>query len=181
MLTYYITDRQAAGGIEALLASLAAADVDYVQIREKDLSTRELIALVRRVRTPRAKVLINDRLDIALACGADGVHLRAGSIAPARLRPIVPPGFLIAVSCHGAEDVRRAEAEGADFVVMGPIFETPSKAAYGEPIGLRPLHEAAHSVAIPVLALGGVTEVNAAACRRTGAAGIAGIRLYLRL
>jgi thiamine-phosphate pyrophosphorylase len=176
MLRYYITGRHGAGGTEALLASLAHADVDYVQIREKDLGTRELMALVRRVRTPRAKILINDRADVALACGASGVHLRAGSLAPARLRSITPAGFLIAVSCHSAEEVRQAEAEGADFVVLGPIFATPSKAAFGEPLGLRPLYEAAHSVAIPVLALGGVNDANARACVRAGAAGIAGIR-----
>jgi thiamine-phosphate pyrophosphorylase len=180
MLRYYITGRHQAGGTEALLRSLARADVDYVQIREKDLCTRELMALVRRVQTPRARILINGRADVALACGASGVHLPAGSIAPARLRTIAPPGFLIAVSCHSAEDVRLAEAEGADFTVLGPIFATPSKAAYGEPIGLRPLYEAAHSVAIPVLALGGVDTLNTKACLRAGAAGIAGIRIYLR-
>ncbi|MCU1262856.1 MAG: Thiamine-phosphate diphosphorylase [Bryobacterales bacterium] len=176
MLRYYITDRHLAGGIEPLLESIAHASVDYVQIREKDLSARELVALVRRVKTSGAKILVNDRTDVALACGADGVHLRAHSLAPARWRAITPPGFLIAVSCHSADDVRRAEAEGADFVVLGPIFATPSKAAFGDPIGLRPLHEAAHSVSIPVLALGGVSEANAPACLRAGAAGIAGIR-----
>jgi thiamine-phosphate pyrophosphorylase len=169
MLRYYISNGNA--------IEIAAADADYVQIREKHLSARELVALVRSVKTRRARILINDRMDVAMACGADGVHLRSDSLPPVRLRSIAPAGFLIAVSCHSVADVRRAEEEGADFVVLGPIFATPSK---GEPIGLRPLHEAAHSVAIPVFALGGVNETNAEACMRAGAAGIAGIRLYSR-
>ncbi len=179
MLRYLISDRDAAGSTEALLEAIARAEVDYVQIREKDLSTRNLMALIRRVRTRGARLLVNDRVDVALACGADGVHLRGHSISPALVRTLVPPGFRIAVSCHSAEEVRTAAAEGADFAVLGPIFPTPSKAGYGEPLGLRPLHEAAHSVAIPVLALGGVNDANASACLRAGAAGIAGIRLFL--
>ena len=181
LLRYYITDRKALGGTEALMRAIERAvmeGVDWVQVREKDLSARELGELVRRVKDAGKNAystLVNDRVDVALACGADGVHLRADSIAPSRLRAFTPAGFLIGVSCHSAAEVRRAGDEGADFAVLGPIFASPGKAAT---LGLRALHEAAHSAALPVLALGGVNHENTEACRRAGAAGIAGIRIF---
>lgn len=182
MLLYAVTDRRRiAEPLPSYLARLVDAGVDYVQIREKDLSDRELYSLTQAaVELPRrrTKILVNERTDIALAARADGVHLPANSAAPSRVRRIAPDGFVIGVSCHSAEEARRAGDEGADFAVFGPVFETPAKKEYGPAQGLDRLERACRAATIPVMALGGVRLENAPQCLEAGAAGIAAISLF---
>ncbi len=180
----YITDRRAPAPqpLSARLAAAARAGVDLVQIREKDLPTRAVFDLVDEARAaapaPPTRIVVNDRLDVAQALGAAGVQLARTSLPAAAARRIAPPPFLVGVSCHSLADAREAEAARADYVLLGPVFPTPSKLRYGPPLGLQSLREVAAQVRIPVLALGGVTLENARACRQAGAAGIAAIRLF---
>ena len=172
MNRYCITDSFA-------ISERAARDgVEMIQIRAKEFSARQLAELVRAVLpvAQRSHVLVNTRTDVALACGAHGVHLPAGSMSPDAIRRIAPAGFLIGVSCHTIEELRAAEREGADFAVYGPVFPSVTKSL--NPIGIDAFHEAAGSVRLPVYALGGVTAGNAAQCIEAGAAGVAGISLF---
>ncbi len=185
MRRYYITDRKAIGGIAPLTDAIRralASGVDMIQIRERDLGTRELTRVVREVlalpNPHGTRILVNARCDVALACGAAGVHLPSDSIPPSRLRTIAPPGFVIGVSCHSLEDAVRADEEGTDFIVFGPVFYTASKVNYGPPQGLERLKEICGAVALPVFALGGVDLLNARLCQEAGAAGIAGITMF---
>jgi len=168
MIRYCITDR----------TLNFTRDVDCVQVRDKELPARELIAVVRLAMERVATVLVNSRVDVALAAGAAGVHLPSGSIAASEWRAIAPAGFLIGVSCHSLEDVLRAEREGADYVVFGPVFDPLSKTSDLPARGLEELGRVSRAVTIPVLALGGITWENAADCVAAGAAGVAGITMF---
>jgi thiamine-phosphate pyrophosphorylase len=216
VLLYYITDRQQFPGPESRrrdrlldkIAEAVSAGVDFIQLREKDLSARELESLARdAVRICRettyekreTKILINSRSDIAIAARADGVHLPSDDIPASDARSLWSSGSMrnsqlatrncvIAVSCHTVDEVRLAESHGADFVVFGSVFE---KVGASRNVGLDALHAACHRLIIadskteavpighmPVLAIGGVTLANARACIEAGAAGIAAIRLF---
>src|SRR5579864_4943981 len=162
MKRYCITDSLDVG------ARAARDGVEMIQIRAKELSGRALMELVRgAVALNGARILVNTRTDVALACGAHGVHLPAGSMAPTAIRKITPPAFLIGVSCHNIEELKAAENEGADFAVFGPIFMSPTKSV--TPIGLEALRQATASVRLPIYALGGVTAANAPLCIQAGA------------
>jgi thiamine-phosphate pyrophosphorylase len=193
---YYITDRRAFGGDEAVkqarllqqISAAAHAGVDFIQLREKDLPPRELESLARRamdaVRSARAqsqtRLLINSRTDIALAVGADGVHLRSDDAGVRQVRGVAASvgatEFLVAVSCHSLDEVQRAQDDGANFAVLAPVFEKKD-APDSVPMGLESLHRASQAK-LPVYALGGITMENARACLEAGAAGIAAIRLF---
>jgi thiamine-phosphate pyrophosphorylase len=174
MIRYYVTDRRQAD-IIACAERAVRNSVDLIQIREKDLPARELLTLICRIRDlaagTKTRVLVNDRMDVALAAGIDGVHLPSNGLPAIRVRPHVK---LLGVSTHNIQEAMDAERAAADFIVFGPVFDSPGKAA----VGLEPLRAVASSVKIPVLAIGGVSEANAAEVLNAGAAGIAGIRLF---
>ena len=181
-----ITDRSRLGGDqEALLLRVSAAaraGVHLIQIRERDLDARPLTALVERcvaaVSGTRARVLVNDRLDVALAAGAHGVHLRGDSLPAARARNIVPPAFLIGRSVHSRDEAMRAdEGEGLDYLLFGTVFGTSSKPD-ATLAGLAGLAQVASSTRLPVLAIGGMSVSTVRALRDTGAAGFAAIGLF---
>lgn len=206
MLLYYITDRHGFADGEdqqrhALLervSEAAAAGIDYIQLREKDLTVREQESLTKetvaavRANSSLTRVLINGRTDVALACGADGVHLPSGSLPASEVRAlwmkISGRAPIIGVSAHSSDDVRYAEAHGADFAVLAPIFEKLGTDARA--LGLSTLSRACHApqppgnteappkIFFPVFALGGVNLENAMSCLRAGASGLAGIRLF---
>jgi thiamine-phosphate pyrophosphorylase len=192
LLVYYISDRNQFPGVEAerrrhLLERVSDAmrcGVDYIQLREKDLPSRELESLasqIVRLRTEkrelRTALLINSRADVAIAAGADGVHLRSDDLSVADVKAVFSGAGInrvtVAASCHTAAEAGRAAESGADLVVFGPVFDKGAS----QVAGLDKLQQAAKA-GIPVLALGGVTVENAASCLAAGAAGVAGIRLF---
>lgn len=177
MIQCCITD-----GSGSTLSRNLSAGVDWIQLRAKNASARELFALVRRalaLPNPHGtKILVNTRVDIAVAADAAGAHLPSHSPPPQRWRAITSPGFLIGVSCHSVDEVRASEDEGADYALFGPVFAPLSKSSDLVARGLDELARAASAVRIPVLALGGITREKAAMCVAAGAAGVAGISLY---
>lgn len=182
---YLVTDRLGTRGrplLEVLEACLAAG-VRAVQLREKDLPARDLyhLALELRGLTRRhgARLLINDRLDVALAVEADGVHLPGHGLPVAEARRLLGPDRLLGVSTHAPAEAAKAAAEGADFVVLGPIFHTPSKRPFDRPLGPEALRAARAQLSIPLLAIGGITAANAAEVLAAGADGVAVISALL--
>ena len=175
------------------IGAASAAGVDWIQIREKDLSGRDCglltrNALQRATGSPASnavptRILLNDRQDVALAEHAGGVHLGENSLPLPEAKRLAntqaqSSDFLIGVSCHSVEAARSAAGGGADYLFFGPIFVTPSKSAFGAPQGLERLATVCRAVSIPVLAIGGITLANASECLATGASGIAAIRLF---
>ena len=166
-----------------LAEGAVAAQISLFQIREKNLSARVLYELAARAtkitRGSLTRLLVNDRLDVALAAGADGVHLTSASLPARVVRKICGPEFLIGTSTHSLETARDARDSGADLAVFGPVFETESKRAYGPPQGLEKLQQVASELeGFPVVAIGGISLDNAESCFAAGASGIAGIRLF---
>jgi thiamine-phosphate pyrophosphorylase len=176
------------------IAGAAAAGVTWIELREKDLDAQPLLDLARKAVSaarpgnnagslpPPPLVLVNDRLDVALAAGAGGVHLTETSVPVGAVsqwkRQAKRSDFLVGASCHSKEGALRAAQDGADYIFFGPVFATPSKARFGLPQGLAKLAEVCGAVDVPVLAIGGITLENAAACLQSGAAGIAAIGLF---
>ena len=205
-LLCYVTDRHAlpianpAGSLAALtqkIEEVVAAGIDWVQIREKDLSARELASLTRQTltmagkysakRSPVVRVLVNDRLDVAIAERAGGVHLGERSLPVAEAKRLlasaahgkmVDESFLVGVSCHSLDAAQAAERDGADYIFFGPIFRTPSKESFGAPQGIARLRQVCREVPIPVFAIGGITLETVSACFAAGSSGIAAIRLF---
>lgn len=176
---------------------LAAVGIDWIQLREKDLSGKQSASLTREALKRVSKqagqtesstrIIVNDRLDVAIAEQAGGVHLGENSVPVQEAKRLLlsspaaqslAPEFLVGVSCHSLEVAKSAAASGADYLFFGPIFATPSKAAYGAPQGLHRLSDVCSSVNIPVLAIGGITVDNASSCLSAGASGLAAIRLF---
>jgi thiamine-phosphate pyrophosphorylase len=195
----YVTERQSLRveqgqnretALSQRIEKAVRAGVDWVQIREKDLSARDMVGLTRAAikacktvpARSDARILVNDRLDVAWAAGAGGVHAGEKSLP---LRVLVDArsstalaNFLVGASCHSLEGAIDAAEAGADYLLFGPVFETPSKVSYGPPQGLGKLGQVCSAVSIPVIAIGGITVENATACRKAGAGGIAAIRLF---
>src|SRR6056297_3654427 len=177
---YLITDRQLVRPDQdffKVLEQLMVAGVRMIQLREKDLPAQQLHAMAQRLRTITLRynclLLINDRVDIALAVNADGVHLRTHSLPPTVARTLLGRDKLIGVSTHSDEEIITAAEQDADFATYGPVFYTPSKAGYGAPKGLSELQDACSASALPVYALGGITVTNTPAVMTTGTHGVA--------
>jgi thiamine-phosphate pyrophosphorylase len=193
----YVTDRRALANrhdssadqlapLQQKIRDAIAAGVDWIQIREKDLPARPLLELaqfaVHAARGSRTRILVNDRLDVAVASGAGGLHLGESSFAAQAVvswrGQSASRDFQIGVSCHSSAAVQQAEASGADYVFFGPVFATPSKAAYGAPQGIARLRQVCGAARIPVIAIGGINPESASQCIDAGAAGVAAIRFF---
>jgi len=176
---YVVTDRHQIGAGEFLsvLENIISEGGLMLQLREKDLPTRTLLTWAQTI-LPWAEryhvpFLINDRVDVVLATGAHGVHLRGNSLPINKVRDCLGPDRLIGVSVHSVDEAVQREKEGASFIVLGPIYDTPSKRAYGSPLGTTILEEACQRCEIPIFAIGGMSVSRVAAIKNTGASGVA--------
>lgn len=189
----YVTDRRtlpaaqprsATAALVETAARIASLGVDWIEVREKDLSGGLLLQLASEIcqLATWARILVNDRLDVALAAGAGGVHLSGDGLPLTALRGWLggarAGSFLIGKSCHSLEEARAAETDGADYIFFGPVFATPSKLAYGPPQGINRLATVCRTLRIPVIAIGGITPENASECIVAGAQGLAAIRCF---
>ena len=180
-----VTDRHQTNGrpLVPLLRRVLAVAAPAIQLRERDLSAGELVTLAREVQavmaSPGSQLLINDRIDVALALEGVGVHLRSDSLPVPVARQLLGAGRLLGVSVHGVEEARQAESQGADYIVLGPIYGTPSKQMFGPPLGIHTLEKACSLVRIPIIGIGGVTAARAREMRRAGAFGAAVITAIL--
>jgi thiamine-phosphate pyrophosphorylase len=176
---YLITDRHQvrSGSLSDVCSAALHAGVRAIQLREKDLPTRLLLTIARELseltRPSGVHLLINDRIDLALVVGTRAVHLPVRGALPSVARGLLGDNALIASSAHSADEAMQAEASGADFVVLGPIFETPTKRAFGAPIGLQELERARKRCGIPLFGIGGITPERVGEVRRAGAHGVA--------
>ena len=182
---YLVTDRAQTGGrpLVSVVEAALRGGARWVQLRENDLTGLALTQLGEELRAATrrhgAMLLVNDRVDVALAVDADGAHLARSSMRPADVRPLVGAAGWIGASAHTLEEAVEAEASGADFVVFGPVFATPSKAPYGPPVGLVALRAARLALALPVLAIGGIKAENLEQVAKGGADGFAVISAIL--
>jgi thiamine-phosphate pyrophosphorylase len=180
-----VTDRHQTNGrpLVSLLQRVLTAAGPVIQIRERDLSAGELVALAREVQTVttprRSQLLINDRIDVALALEGVGVHLRSNSLPVTIARQLLGVERLLGISVHTIEEAVEAESQGADYIILGPIYETPSKRSFGPPLGIHTLEQACRLVRIPIVGIGGVTRARASEMRDAGAFGVAVIRAIL--
>jgi thiamine-phosphate pyrophosphorylase len=174
---YLVTDRHQTMGrpLLSVVGRAVRAGACAVQLRERDLPVRDLLVLAKEFQHEMsgAKLFINDRVDLALALDTHGVHLREGSLPTPAVRGLLGPRQLLGRSVHSLDGVASTERHGADFVVLGPIYETPSKQAYGPPLGLGVLEQAARTTRIPIFAIGGITAARAREVRGAGGFGVA--------
>ena len=180
-----VTDRHQTNGrpLVPLLQLVLAAAVPAIQLRERDFSARELMTLAHEMQavtaSHRSQLLINDRIDVALALEGVGVHLRSNSLPLPVARKMLGPHWLLGMSVHSVEEGLLAETQGADYIVLGPIYETPSKQMFGPPLGIHTLEKACKLVRIPIIGIGGVTAARAREMRHAGAFGAAVITAIL--
>lgn len=174
---YVVTDRHQTAGrpLVSVVGRAASAGLRAVQLRERDLPIRELLSLALELQCalPDIQLFVNDRLDLAVALGCRGVHLRESSLPAPVVRTLLQPSQLLGLSVHSIQGAVAAERHGADFVVLGPIYDTPSKREYGAPLGLQVLEQTARRVTIPIFAIGGMTAARTREVRQAGAFGVA--------